>query len=339
MLASQSLGQTKQSDAAGRREVEKLLTRARQAIKQGDFETAESVVTSAEKLNVPFGVLHFGDTPRKVRADLTAAQRAGKRKKPSRPSQQFTPKLPAKEPSEPAAEGAAENSAPPLTTGPAAAPRSPHEILDPRDEPPLLMPNSEGQIKPLLAPLGAIPSPDQELPAETRLPGPTGEPSPAAPDQADGRRQSDFHLLSARRALAVGDVRRAAGSVDAARKLGMTYGFHEDTPDKVEAAIRGYQQLMESTAGRQDEAARRQLADLLMDQAQQLMRWKDYDEAERLVRHVQGLGVNYGPFEVKPQALAERIAAARGGATAKEPAPPASKVPVTASNGISLWRC
>jgi general secretion pathway protein D len=302
MVASEAVGQTKDSRGTARQEVESLLSRARQAIKQGDLETAESLIVSAEKLGVPFSVFHLGDTPRKVRADLMAAQRARKKKKPERPSQKFTPKMPSEEPADPVTAKRPEGT---------TTPRVPTEILDPRDEPPLILPQGEGRIKPVPAPLGTVRTPEQESANATVLPEPTGNRPDAADGPSDLRRQSDFHLQSARRALAVGDVRRAAKSAEAAKQLGVQYGFHDDTPDKVAAAIHKYSQVIEQTAGRQDEAARRQLADVLMDQAQQLLRWKDYDEAERLVRHVEGLHVNYGPFEVKPEALAERIAAAR----------------------------
>ena len=107
-------------------------------------------------------------------------------------------------------------------------------------------------------------------------------------------------------------MRRAGAAVEAARKFQVAYGLHDDSPDKVEAAIRNYRQVTEAMAGRQDDAARHQLADLMMEQAQQLIRWKDYDEAERLVRQVKNMRVNYGPFDARPEAALEKIAAARG---------------------------
>ena len=46
------------------------------------------------------------------------------------------------------------------------------------------------------------------------------------------------------------------------------------------------------------------------------------DEAERLVQHVKGLRINYGPFEAKPEGLLEKIAAARRPACSIPPPPP-----------------
>lgn len=316
LLAGGSIGQTRQSRADSRREAEGLLSRARQAIKAGNLQAAESLIAQAEQLQIPFSVFHLGDTPRKLRAELNAA-RGNRKQQPPRPSQKFTPELPSDQP-------AATTAAAP---GGSAVPRMPTEVLDPKDEPPLALPQGDGRIKPLLAPLGAITTAEQELTAtEPLLPKPTG--AAAGGQSESARRQSNFHLLSARRALAVGDVRRATKSVEAARALGVQHGFHDDTPDKVTAAITKYSQVSEQTAGRQDEAARRQLADSLMDQAAGLLRWREYDEAERLVRHVQSLRVNYGPFELGPDALAERIAAARSGrAPAKQPAGSAANGP------------
>ncbi len=117
--------------------------------------------------------------------------------------------------------------------------------------------------------------------------------------------------MAARRALAVGDVKRATAAVDAARKLSVAYAAGDDSPEHVAAAISKYRQVTEGADNRSDEATRRQVADLLMEQAQQLLRWKDFDEAERLARHVQNLRVPYGPFESKPEALLERITAQR----------------------------
>jgi general secretion pathway protein D len=309
----------KSKGASEREQAIKLMRQARAELKAGNFESAESLITTIEKMNPQLGAFHFGDTPRKLRADLKAAERTAARK-PQRPSQKFTPEDP--------------RSAAPTTplARQTSAPQVPTEVLDPAEELPLSIPESSGMKSLLPLATASTTTPDGESAAATRLPNPTAPQSPVAIAQADAvtapagadgnRRQSDYQLLTARRALAVGDVRRASAAVEEARKLGVSYGLHDDSPEKVEAAIQKYQHLSEAIKGREDEAARRQMADLLMDQAQQLLRWKDYDEAERLVQHADGLGVNYGPFDVKPQSLAEKIAAARrqgGGHSSSQP--------------------
>ena len=114
--------------------------------------------------------------------------------------------------------------------------------------------------------------------------------------------------------------RRGTGETNAHRD-----GLHDDTPDKVSAAITDYTNAMELLNAQQNsEAARHQLSGVLLDQAQQLVRWNDLDEAERLTHSIQSLQVNYGPFELKPEAVLEKIAAARSGKPLSE-APPATE--------------
>ena len=44
-----------------------------------------------------------------------------------------------------------------------------------------------------------------------------------------------------------------------------------------------------------------------MEQAEGLLRWREYDEAERLAGEVKKLGIEYSPFEPKPEQLLQRI--------------------------------
>ena len=94
----------------------------------------------------------------------------------------------------------------------------------------------------------------------------------------------------------------------------------DDTPDKVEAAIRKYQEL--SSLDKNTEAYRRAYARNLMEQADALLRWGEQDEAERLASRAAGMQVVYGPFEQKPQDLLERIAGMRRQGDGRQMAPP-----------------
>ena len=49
----------------------------------------------------------------------------------------------------------------------------------------------------------------------------------------------------------------------------------------------------------------------LMEQADALVRWGEYDEAERLTNRAAAMQIVYGPFEQKPQDMLQRIADAR----------------------------
>ncbi len=196
-----------------------------------------------------------------------------------------------------------------------------------------------------------MPKPDEGLPVAAPIAAAAQQPS-ARPADPKARAESDGHLLAARRALAVGDVKRALAAVEAARKLNVAYAPNDDAPERVEAAISKYRQVTEGAGNRSDETTRRQVADLLLEQSQELLRWKDFDEAERLARHVQSLRIPYGPFEAKPEALLERVGAERartgrlavkgespkdsavrivGGPLSAEPKHPARKLPTRAA--------
>lgn len=169
------------------------------------------------------------------------------------------------------------------------------------------------QVTPMGSPTAA-----REMPA-------AGQPVPLPPAQSGyaasqppvgaahpNRAQSDRLLLDARRALALGDARTAAAKLDQARALGVPYGPGEDSADRVEAAVRAYNDLVSQRASRgSTEAYRHQYARLLIDQAQSLLRWRDYDEAERLAVTASQQYANFAPSEVSPQILLSRINAER----------------------------
>ncbi len=102
--------------------------------------------------------------------------------------------------------------------------------------------------------------------------------------------------------------------------MGLSYQPQDDTPEQVENVIRKYQQL--SVLDKNSEAYARIYARSMMDQADGLARWGEFDEAERLAGRAASVRIVYGPFEQKPQDLLERIAAARRGAAAPRPLRP-----------------
>lgn len=126
---------------------------------------------------------------------------------------------------------------------------------------------------------------------------------------AAAAKPSNSPLRTARLALAVGDLRRASEFVERAKAMRVNYQPSDDTPDKVEAAIRRemeVQRLDKST-----EAFARATSRNLMEQADALLRWNEYDEAERLTRRAASIRIEYGPFEQKPQDMMQRIATSR----------------------------
>lgn len=129
-----------------------------------------------------------------------------------------------------------------------------------------------------------------------------------APQQGGNAGNANGMLLEGRRALAVGDARRAAMLAQQAKATGVAFG-PGDNPDKLQATIAGYNDLMAQRNERGNtESWRRQLAKLLMEQADSLLRWQEYDEAERLATEAARLRVQFTPYEPRPEQLLEHIA-------------------------------
>lgn len=94
--ATTAFGQTASADeAARRREADKWLRQARQALEAGKADVAEYCIDRAEKLNAKYdsALSRFADTPAKVRRDI-AALRSAESSRPQVPSQQFAPSFP-----------------------------------------------------------------------------------------------------------------------------------------------------------------------------------------------------------------------------------------------------
>ena len=199
-------------------------------------------------------------------------------------------------------------------------------------------------LPPMAKPLGALPEitpgtgdlgrPQPYPQANVALQpaaAPSAYPATSSPlaTNPGGRPASDSLLLQARKALAVGDVRRATEAVTQAKALKVSYDFYEDSPAKVEAAINKFADLQQRSAtDRDSEGYRRRFAELQMQQAEELLRWKELDEAERLVNEAKRMGVTYNPYETKPDVMLQRIADARkpGAVRSLEPLPPANVI-------------
>lgn len=297
------------SEQEARDQVDQLLAQARQAMRNGDFAAAEKFISEAEGKNVRYGLFHLGDTPKKARRDLEESQQ---RKSPEMPSGKFNPL------------GVLGGSEQPPTQDPFVTQRQQAEVEPLPISPQELSPETELGSK-----IGLPPQPPQAM-------------SAAGGDGNAARAQSDSALLAARRFLAVGDVRRAQEQLERAKAFGIIYNFHEDSPAKVEATIRKYEDVISRRDGRQEtEAWKRQYSEVLMEQADGLLRWQQLDEAERLTNDAQNLGVSYGPFETTPAQLQQRIAqqrrqpAATSGTASVAGASQPVQEPAAGANGAS----
>ncbi|HET6881243.1 MAG TPA: hypothetical protein VFI31_13870 [Pirellulales bacterium] len=305
------------SPAEARQQVLELLAKARQAMKDGHYETADSLIGRAENIPATFGVMHMGDTPKKARRDLTKLRGGGQT--PQKPSDLFA---------------ADANDKPAAKQGQAVRdPFAQQQGFEPTMGRPVADPG--------MADAGTFDTPPAEdnlgkLPGERGFPGespfgkqtmiaPPGddrhEPGLPAGGNAPARQSSDEMLrdesskllYGARRALAVGDVRRAGELVNQAKSLKLEYDFQEDSPVKVDAVIQHYAQLSQHGSPT-SETYRRRKGESLLEQAEGLLAWQDLDEAERLVESAKRLNVVYGAADLRPEVLLERIAASRQGA-------------------------
>ena len=159
---------------------------------------------------------------------------------------------------------------------------------------------------------------NKKAPTTDPFAGRVVDPPPGAPndqqvtplpnvDSAANPNQSPLRV--ARLALAVGDVRRAGEFVARARAMRLNYQPADDNPEKVEIAIRKYQEL--SNLDKNTEAYARSYAHNMVEQADGLARWGELDEAERLAGRAAAMRLVYGPFEQNPQDVLQRIAEAR----------------------------
>ena len=302
------------SEADKRRQSDDLLRRARQAMSEDRLDVADSLAGQAEALDARYNPLNpLADTPAKLRRDLNRMQASasGKASGPAR----FFPTLPfAKKQAKPPA-------ADPFKAAAAKPSRTTEQIITPL--PPISHPDSSqaaetSHTQPSsdatagFATAGfaqADATTPETAPAQALVPARTLAPAKAA--GAD-RAKSDWLMLNARRALALGDIKRASNLIEQAKAYRISYGPSDDTPFLVETAIKKYADLeAQRPSLKGTEAFRQSSARLMMEQAGALLNWKDFDEAERLANQAAAQRVSFSPVETNPTLLLNRIAQAR----------------------------
>ena len=149
--------------------------------------------------------------------------------------------------------------------------------------------------------------------------------APAVATASDPNRSlSNAKLKTARLALAVGDTRRAKRYVDSAKQLNVAYGLADDSPAKVEAAVVKYEQVQANRAAlNADPAWQKHYAQIMMEQAEGLLRYREFEVAERLATDAQRLAGRPEPYELNPADLLARIAKARTASSSNLVATPA----------------
>jgi general secretion pathway protein D len=281
-----------------------LLRRARQAMAENDLAAAESLIAQSEALGVEYNSFHLGDTPKKARRDLDRKRSAAG---PAKPSQLFSPlagtkkNVPASDPFA----GRLNNTPPPSTDIRQVLPLPRVDSGAPAELPAVLKNASSQAMVDRNYPSTEPNENDLALPPFLAK----GSAERVGPGGSEIRIGSGSILLAARRALAVGDIRRAGECVQQAKNQNLQYGALDDTPEKVDAAIRKMQDL--ASLDKNTEAYRRAYSRNLMEQAEALLRQGETDEAERLCNVAAGQQVTYNLIETKPQDLLSRIASMR----------------------------
>jgi len=253
-------------------DIDNLLVRVRQHMSAGELQRAEELLERAERAKPRYPVLHFGDTPSRVRRDLEKLQ-----------SNQNT------------VEGAKNSKKQPSATPGISLPglsRKNNEIVNPFTE-------AERNA-----------AQDQQQSTQSGNKNNEGVSAahvalPTTPQQAAARRQSDQALLAARRSLIVGDVQQARTHLANAKEQSVEYAPHEDSPERVAQSIAELEQLEKS----QDDSTvwRQGYAKFLVTQADTLIGWGDLNNAERAASEAAGLYTMIGVDDVASLELLSRI--------------------------------
>ncbi|MEX0938943.1 MAG: hypothetical protein WDZ59_13860 [Pirellulales bacterium] len=346
-LSAAAVGQAgaDQERKLDKNQVEQLLAQARDAMKRGDWELAGSLIRRTEQSDVRFNLFHFGDTPAKARRDFDAAR--ARHGEPSLPSEGARPSVPSDA-------GAADAVDPFLQRSEQLGQRYSQTHVDPALAPAadpdaiehLAAPRRLSANPTRLATYDDAPEVTPEHVAADPLPRILST-SPAGRHAASSeqRAAADKALLSARRALAVGDLRRARGHLEEAKQIKMPYAPMQDSPAKVEAAIHDYEGLKAQPQEIQNTPAwNRDYAALLCRQSEALLAWNDLSEAERLATDALSLVQGNPTPQADPNALLARIHKVReegvppapAGSRQATAAPPAANVPGNATDGRGM---
>jgi len=262
--------QTSKSAVPTRAEVDNLLVQVRSKMAAGQLTDADAILRRAESAEIHYPVLHFGDTPAKVRRELESLSR-----------KQGT-----------------DVGGLPL--------RNPLAALLPKSKPATVDPFvGTGQSATKLAPAPQPRLTHNLAPVNLALPQSEAQPSP--------RELSDRALLAARQALAVGDADRALRLLENAELQHVAYLPTEESPERLAQAIGDIEQLL----AHQDNSPswRQAYAKFLVAQASALVRWGDFDTAERTAHEAAALSADLGPEEISPADILGRIERLRTVAT------------------------
>ncbi|UUO05971.1 general secretion pathway protein GspD [Blastopirellula sp. J2-11] len=315
------------------RKQQEMLRDARQAMRHGDLDQAESLINGASQFQTPNDPLYdkFRDTPAKAKAaleELRFAKLPGQNELTA--AMRGNPQLEAE-----TLIGQARTA---LANGQSlAAVELYHKAakLDFKFAPGAY--NTESLREDLIT-AGIQPSMLMPQSAPTRTP-PVAEPSSVDNPYANQFGPSSFQssgpdaakklMLDARLELARSNMAVARRLVDQARSLGVIFPAGQDSPEKIDELIHRTETVYRNPPGPQ---AGKMFSAVMLEQAAGLIAYDQLGDAERLIRQAEQLGGDYSEARFTPDQLKSEIArrSQNVGAAPMRNIPPAN-VPAGAS--------
>jgi len=327
LVTSMSATGQQQGSLYDQQKQEGVLKAARDAMRAGDYQRAESLIEQAKKFNAPSdpAFSKFRDTPEKAARDLAEMKAA--KANPDYVGQKLLGQEPGME-QKMAAEALARGKDA-LSSGQTmsalnyyqqAAKAGPdfqsggysvmafRRDLENAGVRPSMLGGEDAAGGPAA---GANPT---RLPTvnETPEPAMTSNPYAAASGTQGNAETARRMLLQARLELARGNVALAEKLVRQVQGLGLVYPSHQDSPENVEYLIRTVNQISASPVGPQSAY---QFGEVLLQQAEGLMLYGQYDLAEQMTRQVQSMNLDFQRARVTPDRLLSEITRRRSGNT------------------------
>ena len=161
------------------------------------------------------------------------------------------------------------------------------------------------ELNALVSPETAQVIPTQPAPAPVVAATHVVDATPAPATQQD-LQAAGSALLTARQALAVGDVETAAAKIATARRLAKDFSALGDSPEVVEQLLQKQNKLADMRA-QADPDYNRQAAGFLLAQAKALIQYKDAQTSRMLVEQAQQFQVSFTPEMGDPDQLLKEI--------------------------------
>jgi general secretion pathway protein D len=281
-------------------DIDQLLANARQAMAQGDLAKAESLLKQAEAAKPKYPVLHFGDTPARLRRDLEKLV-AGR---PGDASSKYAPQV--------TAQSNNQVSNPFTTAQQASAAQQASTRQQPSASDENRNPTQQADITdvPREVSLATTVAPHVATPAATAVGG--------------SREECDIAILSARQALVVGDLARATKQLETAQACHVSYADNEDSPARLAQSLADLRQL---EASKDNSASwKYSYAKFLLGQGEVLLARGDLDSAERAASEAAGLMAGIATEDKSPMNLLGRIAQTRKERNAAAPGEPENRM-------------